>query len=225
VEPADLAAGAGPRYVAIIVDGNGRWAARRGLPVIEGHRAGAENLRARIRDAVEFGVQELTVFAFSTENWARSQEEVQGLMSLVAHYIEREAPSLHENGVRMRFVGRRDARIPAEVVERIEWAERLTAGNDRITLAVPFNYGGRAEIVDAARGFEGGSEEEFRARLYAPELHDPDVIIRTSGEHRLSNFLLWQGAYSQLVFRPELWPDFDRDAFRSALEGFVHRRR
>jgi undecaprenyl diphosphate synthase len=215
----------GPRYVAIITDGNGRWAARRGLPVIEGHRAGAENVRARLRDAVEFGVEELTVFAFSTENWARSEEEVKGLMALMDFYIAGETPSLHENGVRMRFIGRRDKRIPAQVVERIEWAEDLTADNDRITLAIPFNYGGRAEIVDAARRFEGETEEEFRACLYAPELHDPELIIRTSGERRLSNFLLWQAADAELLFPQELWPDFDRAAFRSALKEFVRRRR
>jgi undecaprenyl diphosphate synthase len=214
----------GPRYVAIITDGNGRWASRRGLPVIEGHRAGAENVRDRLRDAVEFGVEELTVFAFSTENWARSEEEVEGLMSLMDFYIEREAPSLNENGVKMRFIGRRDERLPARVVERIEWAEELTAGNDRITLAIPFNYGGRAEIVDAARRFEGQNEEEFRTCLYAPELHDPEIIIRTSGEQRLSNFLLWQAADAELVFPQELWPDFDRVAFRSVLEEFVRRR-
>jgi len=188
--------------------------------VLEGHRAGAENLRARLRDAVEFGIEELTVFAFSTENWDRSEEEVQGLMSLIAFYIEREAPVLNQHGVRMRFIGRRDARIPAQVIERIEWAERLTEKNGRITLVIPFNYGGRAEIVDAAAGFDGKTEEEFRARLYAPELHDPEIIIRTSGEYRLSNFLLWQAASSQLVFCEELWPDFDRSALLSALEEF-----
>lgn len=214
----------GPRYVAIITDGNGRWASRRGLPVLEGHRAGAENVRDRLRDAVEFGVEELTVFAFSTENWARSEEEVEGLMSLMDFYIEREVPSLNENGVKMRFIGRRDERIPARVVERIEWAEELTAGNERITLAIPFNYGGRAEIVEAARRFEGETEEEFRACLYAPELHDPEIIIRTSGEQRLSNFLLWQAADAELVFPPQLWPDFDRAAFHSVLEEFVRRR-
>lgn len=224
MEQSQAAPRVGPRYVAIITDGNGRWAARRGLPVIEGHRAGAENVRARLRDAVEFGIEELTVFAFSTENWERSTAEVQGLMSLMATYIEREAPSLHENGVRMRFIGRRDERIPVAVGERIEWAEELTAGNDRITLVIPFNYGGRAEIVDASRRFEGATEEEFRACLYAPELHDPEIIIRTSGEQRLSNFLLWQSAEADLVFPRALWPDFDRAAFRSILEEFAESR-
>jgi undecaprenyl diphosphate synthase len=215
----------GPRYVAIITDGNGRWAAKRRLPVLEGHRAGAENLRARIRDAVELGVEELVVFAFSTENWARSREEVQGLMALIAVYIEREAPSLHENGVRMRFIGRREEPVPAAVIERMEWAEQLTRENDRITVVVPLNYGGRAEIVDAARGFTGTTEQEFRAHLYAPDLHDPQVIIRTGGERRLSNYLLWQAAEAELVFRKELWPDFDRAMFERVLVDFYARRR
>jgi undecaprenyl diphosphate synthase len=208
------------RYVAIITDGNGRWAEQRGLPVLEGHRAGAENLRARLHDAAEFGIKELMVFAFSTENWARSQSEVEGLMSLIGLYIEREAPDLHKNGVRMRFIGRRGKPVPADVLERIEWAEKLTKGNDRITLMIPFNYGGRAEIVDAARTFDGGTEEEFRAHLYAPDMHDPDIVIRTSGERRLSNYLLWQAANAELVFRDELWPDFDRAAFEAVLAQF-----
>jgi undecaprenyl diphosphate synthase len=208
------------RHVAIITDGNGRWAKRRGLPAVEGHRAGAENLRARLRDAVELGIEELTVFAFSTENWARSQVEVEGLMSLIALYVEREAPSLHESGVRMRFIGRRAAPVPAKVLERIEWAEELTAGNESITLAIPLNYGGRAEIVDAARSFAGGDEKAFRAHLYAPELSDPELVIRAGGERRLSNYLLWQVARSQLVFSDTLWPDFDRTALEAALGQF-----
>ena len=209
------------RYVAIITDGNGRWAAQRGLPIVEGHRAGAENLRARLRDAAELGVEELTVFAFSTENWARSEDEVAGLMSLIALYIEREAPELHQHGVRMRFIGRRNSPVPAEVLERIEWAEKLTEANDLITLVIPFNYGGRAEIVDAARSFTDGGEEEFRAHLYAPDMRDPEIVIRTSGERRLSNYLLWQAANSKLVFRNELWPDFDRAAFEAVLDDYA----
>ena len=208
------------RYVAIITDGNGRWAEQRKLPVLEGHRAGAENLRARLRDAVDFGIEELVVFAFSTENWARPRAEVEGLMSLIDLYVTRETPELHESGVRMRFIGRREDGVPAQVLERIEWAEELTAGNDRITLVIPFNYGGRAEIVDAASTFEGTTEEEFRAHLYAPDMHDPQILIRTSGERRLSNYLLWQGANAQLVFRNELWPDFDRAAFEASLSQF-----
>jgi undecaprenyl diphosphate synthase len=215
----------GAQYVAIITDGNGRWAESRRLPVLEGHRAGAENLRARIRDAAELGVEELVVFAFSTENWARSEEEVQGLMGLIALYIEREAPSLHENGVRMRFIGRRGEPVPAEVTERMEWAEELTRGNERITLVIPLNYGGRAEIVDAARSFTGTTEDEFRAHLYAPDIHDPQIIIRTGGERRLSNYLLWQAAEAELVFRKEMWPDFGRSAFERVLVDYYARRR
>jgi undecaprenyl diphosphate synthase len=215
----------GASYVAIITDGNGRWAARRRLPVLEGHRAGAENLRARVRDAAELGVEELVVFAFSTENWSRPRGEVEGLMSLIALYIEREAPKLHENGVRMRFIGRHGDPVPAAVVERMEWAEDLTRDNRGITLAIPLNYGGRAEIVDAARTFAGGTEEAFRAHLYAPDLHDPEIVIRTGGERRLSNYLLWQAAEAELVFRKELWPDFGRTAFESVLVDHWARRR
>jgi undecaprenyl diphosphate synthase len=213
------------RYVAIITDGNGRWAERRHLPVLEGHRAGAENLRARVRDAAELGVEELVVFAFSTENWARSEDEVQGLMALIALYIERETPALHESGVRMRFIGRRREPVPAEVLERMEWAEQMTRDNRRITLVIPLNYGGRAEIVDAARAFAGTTEEEFGASLYAPDIHDPELVIRTGGEQRISNYLLWQAADADLVFRRELWPDFDRSAFERVLVDYVHRRR
>lgn len=213
------------RRVAIITDGNGRWAAKHRLPVLEGHRAGAENLRARIRDAAELGVEELTVFAFSTENWARSAEEVQGLMALIALYIEKEAPGLHENGVRMRFIGRRREPVPAVVLERMEWAEELTRDNEGITLVIPLNYGGRAEIVDAAREFDGGAEAEFRAHLYAPDLHDPELVIRTGGEQRLSNYLLWQSADAELVFRKELWPEFGRATFEWILVDYHARHR
>jgi undecaprenyl diphosphate synthase len=212
------------RYVAIITDGNGRWAQRRGLPPIEGHRAGADVVKERLRDAVGFGIAELTVYSFSTENWARPAEEVEGLMRMFAERIDRETPELDEEGVRMRFIGRREG-IDAELVERMDWAERTTRSNDRITLFVAFNYGGRAEILDAAKGFRGDTEEEFRERLYAPEMHDPDLLIRTSGELRTSNYLLWQCAYSELVFRDELWPDFTREAFRATLDEFEARQR
>jgi undecaprenyl diphosphate synthase len=212
------------RYVAIITDGNGRWAKERGLPVIEGHQAGADTVKARLRDAVEFGVRELTVYSFSTENWSRPKDEVDGLMAMFAERIDRETPELDEEGVRMRFIGRRDA-VPPALVERMEWAEAETGGNDRITLFVAFNYGGRAEILDAARAFHGDTEEEFRRHLYAPEMHDPDLLIRTSGEMRISNYLLWQLAYSEFVFREELWPDFGREAFAESLEEFANRRR
>jgi undecaprenyl diphosphate synthase len=212
------------RFVAIITDGNGRWAQRRGLRPIEGHEAGADVVKERLRDAVEFGVEELTVFSFSTENWSRPQGEVEGLMRMFRERIDRETPELHDEGVRIRFLGRRDG-IDPKLVERMEWAEALTAGNDRIRFFVAFNYGGRAEIVDAAAAFQGSTEEEFRAQLYAPEMHDPDLLIRTSGELRISNYLLWQCAYSELVFRDELWPDFSREAFKESLEEFEARRR
>ncbi len=216
---------AGPRYVAIITDGNGRWATRRGLPVIAGHEAGADVVKARLRDAVELGVEELTVYSFSTENWNRSPEEVAGLMDMFERRLAVETPELHAEGVRMRFLGRRSDPVPPHLVERMAWAEEVTGGNRRITLFVAFNYGGRAEIVDAARTFTGGGEDEFRAHLYAPDMHDPDLIIRTSGEQRISNYLLWQGAYSELVFRDELWPDFSRAAFEASLDEFTIRQR
>ncbi len=212
------------RYVAIITDGNGRWAQQRGLPVVEGHKAGANVVKARLRDAVELGVEELTVFSFSTENWSRPREEVEGLMRMFGERIASETPELSEEGVRMRFIGRR-AGVAPDLVERMEWAERTTAANHRITLFVAFNYGGRAEIVDAARSFTGDSEEEFRHHLYAPEMHDPDLLIRTSGEQRISNYLVWQCAYSELVFRNELWPDFDREAFEQSLGEYERRQR
>ena len=214
----------GPRYVAIITDGNGRWATQRGLPVLAGHEAGADTVKARLRDAAEFGIKELTVYSFSTENWSRPRDEVDGLMAMFAERIDRETPELDEEGVRMRFVGRRGG-LDAELLRRMEWAERTTAGNDRITLFVAFNYGGRAEIVDAARTFQGETEEEFRRHLYAPEMHDPDLLIRTSGERRISNYLLWQLAYAEFVFRDELWPDFSREAFEASLEEYAARGR
>lgn len=215
---------ASARYVAIITDGNGRWAEQRGLPTVEGHRAGADTVKARLRDAVELGIEELTVFSFSTENWSRPAEEVSALMEMFGERIEAETPELKDEGVRMRFVGRRDGVAP-ELVERMAWAEETTAANERIVLFVAFNYGGRAEIVDAAREFKGGSDDEFRRHLYAPEMHDPDLLIRTSGERRLSNYLLWQCAYSELVFREELWPDFGRKDLEECLAEFEARQR
>jgi undecaprenyl diphosphate synthase len=210
--------------VAIITDGNGRWAQARGLPVLAGHQAGADTVKARLRDAVELGIEELTVYSFSTENWSRSPEEVAGLMAMFAQRIDAETPELHEEGVRMRFLGRRSG-VDAELVRRMEWAEERTAANTRITLFIAFNYGSRAEILDAAERYEGGGEEAFANLLYAPEMHDPDLVIRTSGEMRLSNYLLWQSAYAELVFRDELWPDFTREAFEASLEEYRSRRR
>ncbi|HEY2769232.1 MAG TPA: polyprenyl diphosphate synthase [Solirubrobacteraceae bacterium] len=223
--PGTGVAGDNARYVAIITDGNGRWAKQRGLPPVAGHEAGADTVKARLRDAVELGIKELTVYSFSTENWRRSRAEVSALMRMFARRIDAETPELHEEGVRLRFIGRRTAPISARLLDRMRWAEELTAHNTRISFFVAFNYGGRAEIIDAARTFTGGDEDEFRAHLYAPDMHDPDLIIRTSGEQRISNYLLWQGAYSELVFRDELWPDFSRQAFEQSLEEFAARRR
>jgi undecaprenyl diphosphate synthase len=214
----------GASYVAIITDGNGRWASRRGVPVAEGHRAGADTVKARLRDAVDLGIRELTVYSFSTENWSRDPEEVAALMEMFSERILGETPELDGEGVRMRFIGRRDGVAP-ELVEQMEWAESTTADNDTITLFVAFNYGGRAEIVDAARRFQGGDEEDFAKLLYAPDMHDPDLVIRTSGEQRLSNYLIWQSAYSELHFTDVLWPDFTRADLEAALEAFEHRSR
>jgi undecaprenyl diphosphate synthase len=217
--------GARARYVAIITDGNGRWAQRRGLSALAGHEAGADAVKARLRDAVDLGVEELTVYSFSTENWVRPPVEVQGLMAMMGRRIEVETPELHDEGVRMRFIGRRGDPVPPALIERMSWAEELTRENTRITLFVAFNYGGRAEIIDAARTFSNGTEDDFRAHLYAPDMHDPDLIIRTSGEQRTSNYLLWQGAYSEWVFRDELWPDFSRQSLEESLEEFTARSR
>jgi undecaprenyl diphosphate synthase len=212
------------RYVAIIADGNRRWAQSRGLPVHDGHEAGADTLKARLRDAVELGIEEMTVYSFSTENWSRPAEEIHGLITMLAYRIARETPELHRQGVCMRFIGRRE-RIPSELVEQMRKAETLTASNQRLVLFIALNYGGRTEILDAARQFSSGGEPEFRACLYAPEMHDPDIIIRTGSERRLSNYLLWQAAYSELVFRDEPWPDFTRQALLDCLTEFGKRHR
>jgi undecaprenyl diphosphate synthase len=213
-----------PSYVAIIMDGNGRWAQQHGVSVAEGHDAGADTVKARLRDAVDLGIRELTVYSFSTENWSRPQDEVDALMSLFSARIIEETPELDAEGVRMRFIGRR-AGVNAELVERMEWAEATTAGNDVITLFVAFNYGGRAEILDAAERYAGGGEEAFRALLYAPDMHDPELLIRTSGEQRISNYLLWQLAYSELHFTDVLWPDFSRAELEAALASYAARER
>jgi undecaprenyl diphosphate synthase len=212
------------RYVAIITDGNGRWARARDLPVTAGHDAGADTLKARLRDAAELGVQELTVYSFSTENWCRPQEEVDGLIAMMAKRIAKETPELHQEGVRMRFIGRREG-IPAHLTREMDKTEGLTGSNGGMTLCIAFNYGGRAEIVDAARRFTGSTEEEFGRLLYAPDMHDPELIIRTGDEQRLSNFVLWQAAYSEIVFREELWPEFSRAALEQSLAEFSERRR
>src|SRR4051812_21317177 len=206
------------------MDGNARWATDRGLSVLEGHRRGAQTLKQTVRDAVKLDVKELTVYAFSTENWTRPRWEVEGLMAMFAELIDSETPELNEEGVRMRFIGRRDG-VSEQLRERMDWAEAETEGNERMILFVAFNYGGRAEIVDAARRFQGGDEEDFAKLLYAPEMNDPELLIRTSGEHRLSNYLLWQSAYSELVFSDVLWPDFDHDELAAALEEYASRER
>ena len=212
------------RRVAIIMDGNARWAKRRGVPTLAGHEAGVDALKQTVKDAVKLGIEELTVYAFSTENWTRPDDEVSGLMALFAQRIESETPELDEEGVRIRYVGSR-ADIDPDLVRRMEWSESETADNARLRLFVAFNYGGRAEILDAAARYEGGGEEEFAKHLYAPEMNEPDLLIRTSGEHRLSNFLLWQTAYSELVFTDTLWPDFDEAALAAALAEFDARER
>jgi undecaprenyl diphosphate synthase len=213
-----------PRYVAIITDGNGRWAQARGVPVVDGHEAGADTVKARLRDAARLGIDELTVYSFSTENWSRPVEEVAALMRMFSQRIARETPELRDEGVRMRFIGRREG-VHQSLIEQMEWAERETADGDSITLFVAFNYGGRAEILDAAQRYDGGGDDAFRALLYAPDQHDPDLVIRTSGEQRLSNFLLWQSAYSELVFADELWPDYTREAFERSLAEYTNRAR
>jgi undecaprenyl diphosphate synthase len=219
-----MSAGAPARYVAIITDGNGRWAKGRGVPVVRGHEAGADTVKARLRDAAEFGIKELTVYSFSTENWSRPKVEVNALMRMFSRRIAAETPELKAEGVRMKFIGRREG-VSKRLIEQMEWAQDETAANDVITLYVAFNYGGRAEVLDAAARYTGGGEDAFRDLLYAPEMHDPDLIIRTSGEQRMSNYLLWQGAYSELVFADELWPDFSREAFRATLDEYERRSR
>jgi undecaprenyl diphosphate synthase len=211
-----------PRNVAIIMDGNARWAASRGLSVTEGHRAGTDTLKRTVDIAGDLGIEQLTVYAFSTENWARPDTEVTGIMSLFVERLRREAPELDERGVRLRIIGRRD-RVSDSVRKQIEWAEELTAHHAERTLFVAFDYGGRAEILHAAEAYGGGGEDEFRKHLFAPDLKDPELIIRTGGELRLSNFLLWESAYSELYFSEKMWPDFDREEFERAVSSYGSR--
>jgi undecaprenyl diphosphate synthase len=213
------------------MDGNGRWASRRGLPLLAGHRAGTRALKRTVEAAPDLGVRSLAVYAFSTENWGRPRAEVEGLMTLFAETIEREFPDLHRQGVRVRFVGRRD-RCPDSLLRLMEDMEARTAGNTRLDLWVAFDYGSRDEIVGAVRTLveEGKAaaeidEDAVRAHLYAPEMPDPDLVIRTSGEVRVSNFLLWQSAYAELEFVPTLWPDFGGDDLAAALRAYAQRRR
>ena len=219
------------RSVAIIMDGNGRWAERRGLPVADGHRAGTRALRRTVEAAIELGVESLCVYAFSTENWSRPDEEVDALMEIFVETIERELPDLAREGVRTRFIGRRDRATP-ELRAKFERLEAATGANERLQLWIAFDYGGRGEIVDAARRLvEEGvdpadvDENALAARLYAPDMPEPDVLIRTSGELRISNFLLWQLAYTELIFVDTLWPDFGERQLRDALAEYASRRR
>ncbi len=220
-----------PYHIAIIMDGNGRWARRRGLPRLAGHRAGVENIRRVIEGCADFGVKMLTIYAFSTENWRRPEEEVQGLMRILGEVIDERTEEFHRNGIRLRHLGRLDGLNPA-LQEKVRRAMELTKSDDKFTLNIAFNYGGRAEIVDAARQLlaEGHdpatlTEEEFSRHLYIPDLPDPDLVIRTAGEMRLSNFLLWQAAYAEYYSAPTYWPDFDKAELRKALVAFGQRER
>ena len=250
-EPA--AGGSSAQYLAIIMDGNGRWAQRRRLPVAAGHRAGARTLRRILEHALDLGIREITVYSFSTENWNRPAAEVTALMDLFVEMIDSQVPDMHQRGARVRFVGRRDG-VPDKLVRRIEEAEALTAANTKMTLYIAFNYGGRRELLDAAAALaaEGGQpraehgrrpgeaaaaepvaagarpvydDDDFRRHLYAPEMHDPELLIRTSGELRISNFLLWQCAYAELYFSDKLWPDFSEADLDEALAEYARRQR
>lgn len=220
-----------PRHVAMIMDGNGRWAISRGLPRLAGHKAGTENLRRVIRSTVEFGVKYLTIYAFSTENWGRPLEEVRGLMSILEDVLQKELNELHKEGVQLRHIGRLE-RLPGRLQQQVLDAIELTRNNDRLVLNVAFNYGGRDEIVHAIQKIirdgipaEDVTDELVSQYLYTAGVPDPDLIIRTSGELRVSNFLIWQAAYSEWYVTPTYWPDFDKEEYRRALEAFAQRDR
>jgi undecaprenyl diphosphate synthase len=225
-----------PRHVAIVMDGNGRWAAQRGLPRTKGHEAGERALYDVVEGALEIGLPYLSVYAFSTENWARPASEVRFLMNFNRALIRRRRDELHERGVRIRFLGRRDWRLPRSVQREMDEAERMTRGNTKLSLQVALNYGGRAEVVDAVKRLleehgagrvrgERITERSIGRRLYLPDTPDPDLVIRTSGEMRISNFLIWEAAYSELWFTPVLWPDFDREHLFEAIRDFQKRDR
>lgn len=220
-----------PKHIAVIMDGNGRWATSRGLPRLEGHRAGTENLRPVIRACVDFGIPYLTVYAFSTENWGRPEEEVQGLMAIVADVIDRELPELHAEGVRLRHIGQVD-RLAPELRAKVQRAVDLTKNNDRLTLCIAFNYGGRDEILCAIRRMiadgiqpDAVTDELMGKYLFTAGVPDPDLIIRTSGEMRISNFLIWQAAYSEWYVTPTYWPDFNKQELYKALQAYNQRDR
>lgn len=224
-----------PRHVAIIMDGNRRWARNRNMPRVEGHRKGAEAVRATVRAAAELGIEYLTLFAFSSENWSRPRDEVSDLMGLLRLYLRRELAELHGNGVRVRVIGERDG-LDSDILALIDRAEETTRENRRINLVIALNYGGQAEIARAARMLAEKAlrgeidpaaidEEAVSGSLYAPDIPDPELLIRTSGEQRISNFMLWQTAYSELVFDDVLWPDFDREALERALAVYCGRER
>jgi undecaprenyl diphosphate synthase len=220
-----------PRHVAIIMDGNGRWARQRGLPRLAGHRAGTENVRRTVRACLDFGIQVLSIYAFSTENWDRPIDEVRGLMTLLEEVIGRESVALSKEGVAVRHLGRKED-LSESLRRKIQQAETLTVKNQRMTLNVAFNYGGRREIVDAIRRMaaEGAdmaslTEESFAGYLYTAGQPDPDLVIRTAGEMRLSNLLIWQAAYAEYYSTPAYWPDFDREELRKALDAYTQRQR
>jgi undecaprenyl diphosphate synthase len=219
-----------PRHVAIVMDGNGRWAQRRGLKRTEGHAAGEEALFDTVEGALEIGIQWLTVYAFSTENWKRPADEVRYLMGFNESLLRRRRDEMNERDVRMRFIGRRDWRVPKRIIRRMDEASELTRRNKRMTFTIAFNYGGRAELVDAVSAIvasgiapEKVTEKTIRQHLYDPEMPDPDVMVRTSGEHRISNYLLWELAYSELVFTETLWPDFRRQHLFDAVREYQAR--
>jgi undecaprenyl diphosphate synthase len=232
VTPAGLDPKRMPTHIGCVMDGNGRWATRRGLPRTEGHAAGEEALFDAVDGALELGVKWFTVYAFSTENWRRPVDEVRYLMGFNERILTDRRDELHERGVRILFAGRRDWRVPKRLLKRMDEALELTAGNKRMTLTIAFNYGGRAEIVDAVRTLVAKGtpadkidEKAIRQNLYVPDMPDPDVVIRTSGEHRISNFLLWELAYSELVFTDVLWPDFRREHLFEAVREYQRRDR
>jgi undecaprenyl diphosphate synthase len=220
-----------PQHVAIIMDGNGRWAEARGLPRAAGHRAGTENLRRVLRATVEFGVPILTIYAFSTENWSRPSTEVRALMMLLEHVLDREVQDLHESGIQIRHIGRKEG-LSSRIVAKIAQAERLTRDNERLVLNVAFNYGGRAEIVDAVKAIiaegipaDDVDEDIISEHLATAGLPDPDLVIRTGGDMRLSNYLIWQAAYAEFYSTPIYWPDFDKEQLFEALASYSSRER